>query len=111
MRLQVFVVGLFDRFEAAHAGPHHHRDPVGVRLGDDEPGVAHGLHAGDDPVLHEGIHAAGVLGTEVRFEIEVADFTAEMDGKARRVESRDRRDAALPPNDRLPRTRDVVADR
>ena len=43
-----------------------------------EPEVAHGLHAGDDAVLHEGIHAPRILGAHVRLEIELADLAAEM---------------------------------
>jgi len=102
---------LLDRFESSHSGTHQHADAVGIGLGDRQSRIAHGLHAGDDPVLHEGIHAARILRAHVGLEIQLADLAAEMRRKAGGIETLDHIDAAAAGQDRGPGGRHVVAHR
>src|SRR5882762_9171014 len=49
----------------------------GIGFGEVDTGVADGLHSGGHAVLHEFVHAAGVLGGDVLTDVEIAHLPAE----------------------------------
>jgi hypothetical protein len=88
--------------ESTDAGAAHRAAARGIGFGEIDTGVADGLHSGGHAVLHEVVHAAGVLGCDVLTDVEIAHLPADAHRKGGHIKARHRTDAALPAQDGIP---------
>ena len=82
-----------------------------VQLAEIDPGIGDRLNARGHTVLHEVIHAAGVLRGHVLADFEAFDLAAEADGEGGNIETFDRGDAAAAIQNRIPRGGNGIAHR
>ena len=71
--------------------------------------ITHGLHAGGQSVMDEGVHVAGFLRGDVLLDAEALDLTGEPGGHGRGIELGDAGDAGLARNEIAPGLIDRVA--
>ena len=74
--LQHFLVRVFNRLYATHAGAHCYADRVTILFGDFEAGVSDCIHGRGNAVVDEWIHLASLFGRHIVANVEVLDRTA-----------------------------------
>ncbi len=83
---RISPVVFLDGRQAADPGAENEPDSFPVMVADLEPGVADRLDARGDAVLHERVHASGVLGGQVVVAFEFTQRPDESHGEAAGVE-------------------------
>src|SRR5690606_9426599 len=102
--------GLLDAAHAADAGADQGADALGVLLGHLQAGVLHGLEAGSQAIVDEGVHLLDVLRRQEGLRVEIAHFAGDAGGIGRGIGVGDRADAAAAGLDAVPGSGQGVAD-
>ena len=84
----------FDIGQATDARAHGHADPRRIGLGDCQPGLAHRLDRGNQPVLDEDVVAPRFLRVQEALDVEALHLAGEGRGIRGGIPVGDRRDAA-----------------
>ncbi len=91
--------------------PHDGATAGGVAAGYVKAGIHHRLHARGYSVVHEIIHAPGILGRDIGVQVKVTHLPAKAHRKRRDIKARDRANTAAPVQDGIPRGGHGAADR
>src|SRR6056297_3349344 len=99
-----------DGLDAPDAGAHGHADAWRAGGGDLDARVSDRLLRGRNPIVHERVHLARVLGRQVIAQLETRHRPAEARAEPADVEAGDRPNAAAPGDDVVPGIGHCAAD-
>ncbi|MNJ57017.1 hypothetical protein D3C77_525890 [compost metagenome] len=101
----------FNQPQAADTRADSGTNTIGVRLVDIQPRILHGLHAGDDAVLNEGIHLARIFARDEIFTVKILYQASKTGCIGSSIEMVDQADATLTGKKSIPCGLYRIADR
>ena len=74
--LQHFLVRVFNRLDATHAGTHGYTDRVTILFANFEPGIGYRVNGRGNAVVDERVDLASLFGRQIVVNVKVFDRTA-----------------------------------